>query len=68
MSAAPATVAERNAANAQHSTGPVTAEGKARSARNSFQHGLTSRTVVLAHESQEDYDALKLDFEQQYQP
>lgn len=63
-----ATPAERNAANAQHSTGPVTAEGKARSARNSLQHGLTSRTVVLPHESEEDYEALKRDFEQQYQP
>ncbi|MDZ4798487.1 MAG: hypothetical protein SGI92_10025 [Bryobacteraceae bacterium] len=63
-----ATLAERNAANAQYSTGPVTAEGKNRSARNSLRHGLTSRTVVLAHESQEDYDELTLAFEEQYQP
>lgn len=35
-------VAERNLANAQKSTGPQSAEGKARAARNATRHGATS--------------------------
>jgi hypothetical protein len=35
-----------NAANAQHSTGPLTPEGKARVAQNALKHGLFSRNVV----------------------
>ena len=36
-----------NAANAQHSTVPRTAEGKARSAQNSRTHGLTAAHLVI---------------------
>jgi hypothetical protein len=65
---AAASLVERNAANAQHSTGPVTAEGKARASQNSLRHGLTARTVVLPHESQAEYDDLKIAFMEEYQP
>jgi hypothetical protein len=36
-----------NRANAQHSTGPRTEEGKQQSARNSTNHGLCARQVVV---------------------
>ncbi len=39
-----------NRANAQQSTGPVTAEGKAKSSLNATKTGLTGRTVLLPGE------------------
>ena len=36
-----------NRANAQHSTGPKTEEGKARSSQNSLRYGLTSKEFVI---------------------
>ena len=51
---------ERNKANAQHSTGPVTEEGKAASARNSTKHGIFAQTTtLLPGESQEVYDCFQ---------
>ncbi|HEX3683117.1 MAG TPA: hypothetical protein VHU83_11300 [Bryobacteraceae bacterium] len=48
-----------NQANAQHSTGPKTEEGKAASCLNNFQTGLTgSSFCVLPWENEEDYDTL----------
>jgi hypothetical protein len=38
--------------------GPKTPKGKAIASRNSLRHGLTARTVVLAEESQAEFDAL----------
>ena len=40
-----------NQANAQHSTGPQTPEGKAQSAQNSLKHGLTAQGLVVDGES-----------------
>lgn len=45
-----------NRANAKHSTGPKSPEGKARVAANRLTHGLASRHVILPGESQQDYD------------
>jgi hypothetical protein len=61
-------IAVRNAANAQHSTGPVTSEGKARSAQNALRHGLSGRTVVLPHENAADYDSLRASLMAEHQP
>ena len=42
---------EANRANAEKSTGPKTAEGKAMSRMNAIKHGILSREVVLRGES-----------------
>ena len=58
-----------NLANAQHSTGPRTAEGKAVSARNAVRHGFTASTFnVLRLESLEEVAHLKADLVAAYQP
>ncbi len=38
---------EANRRNAQHSTGPRTAEGKSRTRLNSLKHGMTAKVIVL---------------------
>ncbi len=43
---------ETNRANARRSTGPITEEGKARSAQNARVHGLCSRQLHLADEEE----------------
>ncbi|MBL8236826.1 MAG: hypothetical protein JNM66_05375 [Bryobacterales bacterium] len=48
-----------NAANAQHSTGPRTEAGKARSARNATTHGFTTGVLVIKPEDRPLYDSLK---------
>ena len=58
-----------NRANSQLSTGPTTEGGKAASSRNSRSHGLTAKTfVVLAWESQEQYDQLLAALHAEHQP
>ena len=59
---------DANRANAQHSTGPRTEEGKAAVSQNNLYHGLRGVFRVLPFENQEEYD---LQFEYlcvQYQP
>jgi hypothetical protein len=48
---------EANRRNAQRSTGPGTAEGKARSSRNNLRHGLTGQITVLPEEDRDAHDA-----------
>jgi hypothetical protein len=44
-----------NQANAQHSTGPVTLEGKSRVAKNAIRHGLTSKHLVIREDEREEF-------------
>src|SRR5258708_14254329 len=48
---------EANRANAQLSTGPRTAEGKAKSSLNAIQHGLTATHLLIPTESADDFEA-----------
>ena len=58
-----------NQQNARLSTGPITDEGKATSARNSLKHGLTARkTTVLPTENQADLDALAAGMHKDFHP
>ena len=50
-----------NRLNAQQSTGPGTAEGKARVSLNAVKHGLTARQVVLPSENPDEFDAYRAD-------
>ncbi len=59
---------ESNRKNAQMSTGPRSPEGKARSASNSYQHGLTGEGVVLPHEDAEEFDNLRATLETEMKP
>jgi hypothetical protein len=57
-----------NRANAEKSTGPKSQEGRARSSRNSFKHGLYSKQLVLPGEDPAELDQLKADLFTQHQP
>ena len=57
-----------NQANAQHSTGPRSPEGKLRSSRNALRHGLTARTAVLPSEDPAAYENHCQQFRDEYQP
>ena len=47
-----------NHANAQHSTGPLTDQGKATAARNRLNHGFRSSTVLLPGDDRAEYEEL----------
>ncbi len=58
-----------NQANAQHSTGPRTPEGRASSSRNNFRVGLTGDNFnVLDWERQEEFDQLLNDLRAEHKP
>jgi hypothetical protein len=59
---------EINRANAQHSTGPRTDEGKAKSSRNATRHGLTGKKVVINGEDEQAYESLRRDLLNAYEP
>ena len=60
-----AEAARRNGAKSQ---GPKTEEGKLRSSQNSLQHGMHARTIILPGESQEEYDQLRDEYLDQFNP
>ena len=45
-----------NIANAKHSTGPNTADGKARSSQNARRHGITAQTTIMTEEDRIKHD------------
>lgn len=49
---------QANRANAARSTGPKTAEGKARSSRNALRHGLLAKHLLVGQENPESFHAL----------
>jgi hypothetical protein len=57
-----------NRANAQHSTGPTSPEGKARVSLNAVKTGLTGRTVLLSSEEAAPYQALLAEYAKLLQP
>ena len=67
MSTSPARLAA-NAANSQHSTGPRTPEGRARSSQNARTHGLTARDLVIAPDEREEFEELRNDYQTSVKP
>jgi len=61
-------ISKINKANASHSKGPVTEEGKARSRRNALKHGLRAETLALPNEDPNELAAREDAFRAQYQP
>ena len=57
-----------NAANAQHSSGPKTQEGKDRAKFNAVKTGLFARTVLLPGDDQSAYEDLGARLEAEWQP
>jgi len=57
-----------NRANAQHSTGPKTAAGKAKSSQNALKHGLTGQIAVMPAEDQQLFDAHLHSFQAHFAP
>ena len=45
-----------NRANAQHSTGPNTTDGKKRSSQNALRHGITAQTTIMTEEDRIKHD------------
>jgi hypothetical protein len=72
MSALTTTISDRkaaaNRANAQKSTGPKTAEGKAKVSLNAVTHGLCAATVVLPNENHDEYEAMRLAWLDDWKP
>ncbi len=57
-----------NEANAQHSTGPKTAEGKAIACRNNFRHGLAGKWMLLPDEDPTEFEELSESLRNEHQP
>jgi hypothetical protein len=66
----PRTNAQRAAAraNGAKSKGPITPEGKSKSALNALRHGMLAGSLVLTSESRAKFDAVLHDYLDEYQP
>ena len=60
--------AAANAANAQHSTGPTSAEGQARSSQNAVKHGFTAKKLHLPPDQQEQYNQFRAALQEELAP
>jgi hypothetical protein len=59
---------DANRANAQHSTGPRTAEGKARVSRNATKHGLNSAQIFVPEGEEEIFEEFSNGLRDQIRP
>jgi hypothetical protein len=59
---------QANQANARHSTGPKTPQGKAVSAMNSRTHGFCSPALLLPGEDPDEFDQFKQEYSFQIDP
>lgn len=57
-----------NRRNAQRSTGPKSAEGKAISSRNALKHGVLSQRAVADHEDREAFESLLAQLIEEHTP
>src|SRR2546425_13272170 len=59
---------EANRRNAQKSTGPKTAQGRAAVSLNGLRHGLRAETAVLPFEDPAEFAKLKQELEAEFRP
>ncbi len=60
---------QANIANAQHSTGPVTAAGKAASSQNAVTHGLTAQNIIPRTDDEKlEFQAIRDQAYSEFQP
>jgi hypothetical protein len=59
---------EANRRNAEKSTGPQSAEGKAKSSRNRLSHGFNSTVVLMENENKTEFNLLYTDLANHFQP
>lgn len=64
----PPLFAERNRKNAQKSTGPKSAAGKAAASQNRLAHGLCAKSLLIAGETEDDFEALRRAIVAAHQP
>ena len=57
-----------NRANAKKSTGPRSEKGRVMSRLNALKHGLAAKDIVIFDENLADFEALKVDLFEDYQP
>ncbi len=57
-----------NQANAQHSTGPTSPEGKATSCQNNLRHGFTGGFSLLEWEDREEFEDLQARLTEEHAP